>query len=105
LLPGQYARLRLFVKEQPDALLIPEKAIKEEQGSMNVFVVNEKNVVENVSVTTGPTYKGNVVISKGLKEGQTVIIDGLQQVKPGMKVKPTFADKSSDKKSDVDEKN
>ena len=42
---------------------------------MYVFVVNDKKIVQNVSDTTGPTYKGNVVISKGLKEGQMVIIN------------------------------
>ncbi|MEE9215249.1 MAG: efflux RND transporter periplasmic adaptor subunit [Thermodesulfobacteriota bacterium] len=105
LLPGQYAQIRLFIKEQPNSLLVPEKAINEGQGGMYVFVVNDKKIVQNVSVTTGPTYKGNVVISKGLKEGQMVIIDGMQKVKQGMKVKPNFAEKSSDKKSDVDYKN
>lgn len=91
LIPGQYAPVRLILGENPDALLIPETALVETQAGTNVFVVGKDNKVESRKVVAGSSYKQQRVINEGLKLGESVIIEGVQKVRPGMAVKPETA--------------
>ncbi|MGW8221773.1 MAG: efflux RND transporter periplasmic adaptor subunit [Syntrophobacteria bacterium] len=91
LIPGQYAPVRLILGENPDALLIPETALVETQAGTHVFVVGKDNKVESRKVVAGSSYKQQRVINEGLKLGESVIIEGVQKVRPGMAVKPEAA--------------
>ena len=91
LIPGQYAPVRLILGENPDALLIPETALVETQAGTHVFVVGKDNKVESRKVVAGSSYKQQRVINEGLKLGESVIIEGVQKVRPGMAVKPETA--------------
>jgi membrane fusion protein (multidrug efflux system) len=91
LIPGQYAPVRLILGENPDALLIPETALVETQAGTHVFVVGKDNKVESRKVVAGSSYKQQRVINEGLKFGESVIIEGVQKVRPGMAVKPEAA--------------
>jgi len=91
LIPGQYIPLRMIVGHQPDALLIPEKALLQTQEGTHVFVVGKDNKVEKRMVTTGASHKQQWIVTKGLKMGERVIAEGLQKVRPGMEVKVTDA--------------
>lgn len=91
LIPGQYAPVRLILGENPDALLIPETALVETQAGTHVFVVGKDNKVESRKVVAGSYYKQQRVINEGLKLGESVIIEGVQKVRPGMAVKPEAA--------------
>ena len=97
ILPGQYTQIRLFVKDQPDAILIPQKAVKSQQGETVVYKLKSDNTVENVKVTVNRNYKQYSVISKGLKAGDVVVTDGLQKLQSGIKVDPKYT--SSDRDS------
>jgi membrane fusion protein, multidrug efflux system len=57
LLPGQFTKVRLLLKMKPDALLVPEQAVGEDQGGSYVYVVNDANKVESRSVELGTTYE------------------------------------------------
>ena len=87
LLPGQYAKVQLLLKEQPDTIVVPQKAIGEQQGDTFVYVVGKDNKVEYREVTAGPSVEELRIIEKGLTEGEKVVIDGLQKIKPGITVK------------------
>jgi len=87
LLPGIYVQARLFLCEVPDTPLITEKAISEDQSGMYVYVVGKDNRVEKRSVQIGFLYDHRKIVWKGLKEGELVITDGLQLVRPGMAVR------------------
>jgi membrane fusion protein, multidrug efflux system len=87
LIPGQYAQVRLFLGEDPDALLIPGQALVETQAGTHVFVVGKENKVESRVVEVGTSYKQQWVIRKGVKKGERVITEGMQKVKPGMAVR------------------
>lgn len=87
LLPGQYAKVQLLLKEQPDTIVVPQKAIGEQQGDTFVYVVGKDNKVEYREVTAGPSVEELRIIKKGLTEGEIVVIDGLQKIKPGITVK------------------
>jgi RND family efflux transporter MFP subunit len=99
MLPGQFVKVQLLLREQPGALLVPQQAVGEFQGQQFVYVVGADNKVEYRNVTTGPDYKELVVIENGVKAGEKVITEGLQKVKPGMTVVPETASEES-KKSD-----
>lgn len=86
LLPGIYVDLKL-VLDQADALLIPEKALGEDQLGQFVMIVEPNDVVKQSYVTTGATYDEMKAITEGVKEGEMVIVEGLQIVRAGMAVR------------------
>jgi membrane fusion protein (multidrug efflux system) len=88
LLPGQFARIRATYRQLDSVVVIPRTAVIEMQGRFRVYVVNQQNQVEVVEIEQGPIIENDVVISSGLKGGETIIIEGLQKVRPGMPVDP-----------------
>jgi len=88
LLPGQFARVRAQYRQLEDAVVIPRKAVVEMQGQFRVFAVNQQNQVETVEIELGPAIGNDVVVASGLKGGETIIVEGLQKVRPGMQVNP-----------------
>ena len=93
LIPGQYVPLKLTVGKLPGALLIPQTALLETQLGSFVYVLGKDNKVEQRMVTKGFAYQQYWVIKKGLKNGETVISQGLQKIKKtGVQVQPVKAD-------------
>ncbi|MDF1584507.1 MAG: efflux RND transporter periplasmic adaptor subunit [Methyloprofundus sp.] len=91
LVPGLFSRLRLPVGNTPEALLVDERAIGSDQSGRYLLVVNQENKVEKHLVSLGQRLNGMVVISKGIKADDKVIINGLQKARPGSVVNPTTA--------------
>jgi membrane fusion protein (multidrug efflux system) len=89
LIPGQYIPLRMIVGHQPDALLIPEQSLLQTQEGTHVFVVGKHNKVEKRMVTLGASHEQQWIVNEGLKQGERVIAEGVQKVRPGMDVKVT----------------
>lgn len=90
--PGQYAKVKIKVKDIKDAILIPQRCVMEIQGLFNVFVVDSNNKVETREIEVGPKIGSSWLISKGLNPGERVVFEGLQKVKDGITVNPTVAD-------------
>jgi len=88
LLPGQFARIRAQYRTLEDAVVIPRKAVVEMQGRFRVYLVNQQSQVEAVEIELGPKTGNDVVVGSGLKGGETIIVEGLQKVRPGMQVNP-----------------
>jgi RND family efflux transporter MFP subunit len=86
--PGGYARVRATVRTEKDALLVPQRAVSELQGSYQVAVVDAENKVRIRTVTVGDTVGNEWVITDGLKPGERVVAEGVQKVRPGMQVVP-----------------
>jgi membrane fusion protein (multidrug efflux system) len=78
--PGSYGRVRAAVNEVPDAILVPQKAVRELQGDTQVVVVNAASQAEIRSVKTGFRYGDMWIISEGLRPGERVVVEGLQKV-------------------------
>lgn len=87
--PGQFARLRVVLEDRKNALLIPQRAVQENMEGQAVFVVDENNQVERRRVVAGPRQGSRWVIEKGLQPGETVVVEGLQRVRPGIQVNPS----------------
>jgi RND family efflux transporter MFP subunit len=85
--PGQYARVRAITSTQQDALLVPQRAVTELQGTYHVAVVGSDNKVGLRTVTLGPQSGSMWIIKDGLKPGDTVVAMGTQRLTPGMTVK------------------
>jgi len=88
LLPGLFARVRLQARPPAPALLVPEAAVVLDQTWQVVLVVGPGNVVERHRVTTGATLDGMTVIREGLGRDDRVIVEGIQQARPGAVVTP-----------------
>lgn len=88
LLPGQYVRIRLAIRTEPDALMVPETALGSSQLGKYVYVVDEGNKADQRLVSLGPTDGGLVAIMKGVSEGEHVINGNLQKIGPGTLVQP-----------------
>jgi membrane fusion protein (multidrug efflux system) len=86
--PGQYGRLQFVSETLSGAVCVPQKAVSELQGVFQVVVVGVGNKAEIRTVKMGPRTGELWVVSEGLKAGETVVVEGLQQVKPGGEVKP-----------------
>ena len=87
LLPGQYVRVRLHVRDEPDALLVPQTALGSSQLGKYVYVVGADNKAEQKIVSLGAT-DGESVAVTGLAETDQVITGNLQKIGPGSPVMP-----------------
>jgi membrane fusion protein, multidrug efflux system len=86
--PGQYARVRAAVDLKQGAILVPQRAVSELQGIYNVAVVGGDDMVEIRMVTPAQRIGNLWVMDAGLKSGDRVVVEGVQKVRPGVKVKP-----------------
>jgi membrane fusion protein, multidrug efflux system len=88
--PGQFARVRAPVDLKKGAILVPQRAVTELQGIYNVAVVGSDDTVEIRMVTPAERIGTLWVIDSGLKAGDRIVVEGLQKVRAGMKVKPAM---------------
>jgi RND family efflux transporter MFP subunit len=87
--PGQYARVQAPTGNIEGALLVPQAAVNQQQGSYQVTVVNADNRAQLRTVQVGPTVGTLWVIKSGLKPGERVVAVGAEKVKEGGLVNPT----------------
>ena len=90
--PGGYGRVRASVNTRNGALLVPQRAVIELQGSYQIAVVGDDNKVSIRPVTVGERIGKSWIINQGLKAGERVVVEGLMKVKDGAPVKPVSAD-------------
>jgi RND family efflux transporter MFP subunit len=86
--PGGYGKVRTAKSVQKDALLVPQRAVSDLQGGYQVAVVDGENKVSIRSVKVGDRVGGEWIVAEGLKQGERVIVEGVQKVRPGMQVNP-----------------
>ncbi len=86
--PGQYARVRFSIRTSTGALLVPQRAVNELQGSYQVAVVDRDNKVSIRLVTMGDKVGNQWIVSSGIRPGERVIAEGIQKVRQGIRVNP-----------------
>jgi RND family efflux transporter MFP subunit len=86
--PGQYAMVRAVTGEDRGVLVVPQPAVSELQGSYEVNVIGTDNRVATRPVEVGERVGTMWVISKGLKPGDRVVVEGQEKLRPGMPVQP-----------------
>lgn len=94
--PGQYGRVRAVTSVRQDALLVPQRAVSELQGTYQVAVVGPDNEVTIRRVKLGEKSGSLWVVEDGVKAGESIVAEGTLKVRPGMPVSPKpFVDASS----------
>ena len=92
LLPGLFVRVRVPIQRDLESLLVPDRALGNNQLGRYVLVANAKDVVEQRQVETGDAIDGGLrIIKSGLSAQDRVIVNGIQRAIPGSTVKPVDA--------------
>jgi RND family efflux transporter MFP subunit len=86
--PGGYGRVRATVRTQKDALLVPQRAVSELQGSYQVAVVDGDSKVDIRPIQIADQVGNQWIVLSGLKAGESVVAEGTQKVREGIKVNP-----------------
>ncbi|WP_425320962.1 efflux RND transporter periplasmic adaptor subunit [Acuticoccus sediminis] len=86
--PGMFGRVNVPASLPHDGIMLPDEAISSDQDQRIVYVVADDGTVSTKPVRPGPTIDGYRVIRSGLDGSETIIIDGLMRVRPGIKVTP-----------------
>jgi RND family efflux transporter MFP subunit len=85
--PGQFAKVRAVTDRIADALVIPQRAVRDLQGVSQVAVVGSDDKVTFQNVKLGPTTGSDVVVAEGLKAGDRIVVEGLQKIRDDIAVK------------------
>lgn len=86
--PGQFGRVKVVAELIKGAVVIPQRAVMEQQSEKIAYVVKEDKTVEMRTLTLGERYEEIVVVREGVKAGESVIVDGMMKARPGQPVNP-----------------
>jgi membrane fusion protein (multidrug efflux system) len=96
LLPGMYVRARIQQAKDEKAILVPQQSVtRNPQGEAIVWIVNKQGVVESRTLSADQSLGSSWLVKKGLAEGERVIVDGIQKIKIGDRVKAVEVDTSN----------
>ncbi|MFD2183038.1 efflux RND transporter periplasmic adaptor subunit [Rhodoplanes azumiensis] len=88
LMPGQFVRLRMGQPKPEPALLVNERAVGTDQDKRFVLVVGDDNKAAYRVIALGAATDGLRIVTQGLNEGERIVVNGLQRVRPGVVVDP-----------------
>jgi membrane fusion protein (multidrug efflux system) len=89
LVDGEFVSAVIRERREEPRLVVPQSALQIDQSGQYVLVVDGEHKVEQRRVQTGPNQGTDAVIASGLREGENVIVDGIQKVRPGQVVQET----------------
>jgi membrane fusion protein (multidrug efflux system) len=84
---GQFARVQVAAQQDPNAIVVPQRAVQDLQGKNYVWIVDAGEHAQQRDVQLGPRVGSDWQVQQGLKAGDVVIVDGVQHLKPGVPVK------------------
>jgi membrane fusion protein (multidrug efflux system) len=87
LIDGQFVTVVIRERKEQPRLVVPQAALQVDQAGYYVLVVDADHTVQQRRVVTGPTQDTDIVVQSGVKEGDQVITDGMQKVRPGQVVR------------------
>ena len=86
--PGLFGRISIPGSDEYEGVLVPDQAVGTDQNRRIVFVVGDKNVLTPKVIRPGPRIDGYRLVRTGLKGDETIVINGLARVRPGMTIDP-----------------
>jgi RND family efflux transporter MFP subunit len=86
--PGQYGKVRISLRTEKGAVLVPQRAVTELQGIRQVAIVDAGNKVRIQPVKLGETIGNQWIVREGVVAGERVVVEGVQKVRPGIEVNP-----------------
>ncbi len=91
IIDGAFLNVQIEALEPTLQVLIPQAALQRDQRGEFVLVVNDKQMVEQRYITTGDPVDSAIIVTEGLRAGESVIVEGLQRVRPGVAVDAVVA--------------
>lgn len=91
IIDGAFVNVQIEALEPTLQVLVPQAALQRDQRGEFVLVVNDQQMVEQRYITTGDTVGTAIIVTDGLREGESVIVEGLQRVRPGVSVDAVVA--------------
>ena len=89
--PGLFAKIRTVAETRSNVVLIPRTAIRELQGTFQVFVVDSAGGIEQRNIDVGPVSGDSQVVERGLSAGDVIALEGIQRLKSGMTIDPQIS--------------
>jgi membrane fusion protein (multidrug efflux system) len=86
---GQFARVEVAAQQDPNAIVVPQRAVQDLQGKNYVWIVDDTGHAQQRDVRLGPRVGPDWQVQQGLKAGEIVIVDGVQHLKPAAPVNAT----------------
>ncbi len=86
---GQFARIQVAAQQDPNAIVVPQRAVQDLQGKNYVWIVDTSGHAQQRDVRMGPRVGSDWQVQQGLQAGDVVIVDGVQHLKPAVAVKAT----------------
>ncbi len=102
LVPGLFVSTILSREQRTTELMIPQAAVQEDQTGRFVLVVAPDETIERRKITTGRQIGANLIVSTGLNPDERVVVEGIQKVRPGMKVEAKMAPRPEDDRDAVE---
>ncbi|NTJ43563.1 efflux RND transporter periplasmic adaptor subunit [Agrobacterium larrymoorei] len=93
LIPGQFVRVRMGEPQTESRILISDRAIGTDQDKKFVFIVDAENKVNYRQIKPGTSAEGQRIIESGLEVGDTIVVNGMQRIRPGATVAPQTEEK------------
>lgn len=93
LLPGLFVKARLNLKEVNEILIPQNAASIAPDGTIEVWVIDEKSVVNKRKIEVKRSYENFWIVKSGIKENENIVLEGIQKIRPGAKVVAKFEDK------------
>ena len=88
LLPGMFGRIRLEGAVMQNVLVVPQVAIRRDvKGNALAYVIDENNIIEERTLTTGAAFGDKWIVESGLQAGECIVLEGLQKVQAGSRVR------------------
>ncbi len=103
ILPGQYALLTIIEPVPTDRAIIPQSAATVTQGNYFVMVVDKAGKLSSKQINVGQQVDGNYIVNSGLEDGDLVVINNLQKIRPGMTLKYKKVDLNATEEKDISE--
>lgn len=94
ILDGAFVNIRIQALEPTESILIPQASVQRDQRGDFVLIVTDQGLVEQRYITLGRQVETAVVVEEGMREGESVIVEGLQRVRPGVAVDAVLAGQS-----------
>ena len=87
ILPGQFTKVRLLLDIREDATVVPRRSIIIEKGGAYVYVMRQDSTVEKRFIELGPEFQNNMVVERGVRPGENIVVEGQHKLTPGVKVR------------------
>ncbi|WP_240931963.1 efflux RND transporter periplasmic adaptor subunit [Parasedimentitalea denitrificans] len=96
IIDGSYLTVGLQAQKAVDRIVISQAAIQRDQQGAFVLVVDDQQLVQQRYIETGDVVGTGIIVLDGLKDGETVVVEGLQRIRPGATVDPVLANQAGE---------